>query len=101
MKISHGQIDGLLKAYTQQVQRKSGAAIPAAEARTLGVDKLTLSDRMRKIQMVRETIARTPDVRSDRVQELAKAVADGKYVVKSEDIAEKILGRVLADKLGE
>ena len=102
MKISHGQIDGLLKAYAQQAQRaKADAGAQPAETRTLGVDKLTLSDRMREIQMVREAVARTPDIRSERVQELSKAVADGKYEVKSEDIAGKMLGRALADKLGE
>lgn len=102
MKISQGQIDGLLKAYAQQAQRtKAGAASQQTETRTLGVDKLALSDRMREIQMVRDAVMRAPDVRSDKVQELAKTVADGKYNVKSEDVAEKMLGRSLADKIGE
>lgn len=102
MKISHGQIDGLLKAYAQQVQRaKAGPAGGAPEAQTLGVDKLTLSDRMREIQMVRDVLARTPDIRVERVQEIARAIADGTYSVRSEEVAEKMLARALADRIGE
>lgn len=101
MRISHGQVDNLLKAYSQQATQARAGATQAPSTQTLGADKVTLSDRAREIQMVQDVVSRTPDVRQDRIDAVVKAIADGKYSVKGEDIAERLLARVVADKLGE
>jgi negative regulator of flagellin synthesis FlgM len=101
MRIAHGQVDSLLKAYTHQVAQSRATAGQVAGAKPLGEDRLTISARARDVQLVQEAIAQVPDVRQERVDAIAQAIAAGKYDVKNDDIAERLLARVVADKLGE
>ncbi|MEW6723402.1 MAG: flagellar biosynthesis anti-sigma factor FlgM [Bacillota bacterium] len=99
MKISGNQIDRLLRIYAQQGTREnSSPAKTAGAAGQAPVDKVTLSERAREIQHFRELVSRLPEVRQEKVEEIMQAISDGRYQVSSADVAEKLLGRLLADK---
>ena len=44
-----------------------------------------------------EVLAATPEVRKDKIDMLKKAIADGTYVIKGNDIANKILRDLLLE----
>jgi flagellar biosynthesis anti-sigma factor FlgM len=56
-----------------------------------------ISDRAQEVQRITQLIKDLPDVREDRVQELKAQVENGTYNVSSEDIADLIIRRALAD----
>lgn len=97
MKISHGQIQSVIKAYARPAGRNSirdKKGPPAARE-----DQLVLSRVSREMRLAMETVARWPEIREDKVKEIQTALATGNYEVSGEQIAEKILGRALVDKL--
>lgn len=51
------------------------------------------------LDQVRNIVRETPDVRTDRIQECQDKVTQGKYVVDSNEVADKLLGRLFADRL--
>ena len=71
----------------QQSERalKSGAEQPES-------DRLDLSARSREISHLNELIQSTPDVRTDKVDQLRRELEGGTYNVKAEKIADKIIG---------
>lgn len=101
MKISPEQIKNLLQTYTRPSE---AAARPGVEGRSEtnrpsdAADKVDISDRARLVHKVRAELAKVPEVREERVRELQKAVEQGTYHVSSEEVAEKMLGRVLGDR---
>lgn len=48
---------------------------------------------------LRELVLKTPEVREDLVQKIKTALEKGEYQVSAEDVADKILGRMLIDRL--
>jgi negative regulator of flagellin synthesis FlgM len=56
-----------------------------------------ISDRAQEVQRITQLIKDLPDVREDRVRELKAQVENGTYNVSSEDIADLIIRRALAD----
>jgi negative regulator of flagellin synthesis FlgM len=104
MKISQKQIHDLLQTYSQQAPEKLGnetvAKREVAKDKASGpVDKVIVSDQAREVRKVKEAVAKLPEVRQERVEELKKQVAEGTYKPKAEDIAEKLLGRILGDRV--
>jgi len=103
MKISQKQIQDLLKTYSQRAPEKVGSEAASRKreaAKENGpVDKVIVSDQAREVRKVKEAIAKLPDVRSERVEGLKKQVAEGSYKPKAEDIAEKLIGRILGDRV--
>lgn len=98
MKISRGQIQNVIKAYSQQppsskpIKEKKGLP-PVKE------DQVVISQRAREMNLAREAATRAPEVREEKVEEIKNSLATGTYNVSGEEIAEKILGRALVDKL--
>lgn len=102
------EIDGknTLVALNPGVQRvDAGSAQPVrtrnngAEAGQSDSDRIELSVRSREVQHLDEMIRSTPDVRTDRVEQIKSALQDGTYNVKAEMIADKIIGGSILDDL--
>ncbi len=75
--------------------RNQGQAAPRS-------DRVTLSGRAKEIAMDRSAATKaTGGENADRLAGLAKAVADGTYRPGGLEIAGKMLGRAMADKLPE
>lgn len=100
MKLSRTEIEQVLQAL------QSEGPEPARPGRHLHV----VGERTRKrpapsardVDRVREIcgiIAAMPDVRPDRLSELMRAVEHGEYDPAAIEVAEKMLGRIMADKL--
>ncbi len=66
---------------------------PAQSAGSLasGSDRVELSSQSRDMKKIHDILAATPDIRTEKVTALKKAVTEGTYQVKSKDIAEKMI----------
>lgn len=60
-------------------------------------EQIVLSSKAKDIQKAHEVIRATPDVRVDKVNKIKQDIADGKYNVKTQDIADKLLKQILTD----
>lgn len=99
MIISSQQIQSLLKTYGQQTKNVAAArdrepAPPPKES-----DKMIISEEGRAFQLALKAAREAPEVREDKVAALKEALAQGTYKVSDADIAEKMLGRSLADRV--
>lgn len=79
----------------QQAEKspKSGES----EARASFEDRVEFSARSKEMQKIYEVLRSTPDVRSERIAELKREIEMGRYHVKSEALAEKMLKESLLD----
>jgi negative regulator of flagellin synthesis FlgM len=60
-------------------------------------DDVQISEYSREFFRIRQLVDAQPDVRLDRVNQLAKAIDSGTYDVKGEQIAEAIIEKNLID----
>ncbi len=98
MIISGKQIQSIMKVYTDQnkitqSQRPAGVA-PAGKK-----DEVILSTQAQEFGQIYQAIKAMPDVREDKVRELSARIAQGNYSVDAKEVAEKMLGRIMADRI--
>ena len=60
-------------------------------------DKVDLSAESKEMKKIHDVLAITPDVRTERVAEIKKLIETGKYEVKSEAIADKMIKEFLQE----
>jgi negative regulator of flagellin synthesis FlgM len=60
-------------------------------------DKVEISPQSRDLKKVHDILAQTPDIRSEKVAALKKAVAEGRYQVSAENIAAKMIQEILVE----
>lgn len=101
MMISHQQVARAAQAYLGEIdaQGRRGPA-GAATGGTGGADGVVISRRAQDVRRWTEALRSMPDGDEDRVARLASEVASGKYHPGAADIADQILARSLADRLG-
>jgi hypothetical protein len=96
LQISRSQIDQVLQALAD-AGHAPGAQKPRLRAIKAGDDEID-SSQARTAELC-EMIASLPEVRPERLAEVAASLASGKYDPTAVEIAEKLLGRALADRL--
>lgn len=97
MQISREQIQQVLFALAEAKKEAGGAKARLRPVRPAGGPGAGLSDE--KIREICRQIAAMPDTREDRLSEVMEALARGEYDPSAIDVAEKLLGRALADRL--
>ncbi|HXZ38108.1 MAG TPA: flagellar biosynthesis anti-sigma factor FlgM [Thermodesulfobacteriota bacterium] len=95
MKIQDMNNDGQsIRQITQGMKPPQSEKNPPASSVTspdAGSDRVELSPQSRDMKKIHEILATTPEMRTEKVAELKKAIADGSYRVNTEDIADKML----------
>ncbi|MEW6522473.1 MAG: flagellar biosynthesis anti-sigma factor FlgM [Bacillota bacterium] len=97
MIISRSQIGKAVQAYADQL-RGSPQAQPGPLPKP-GQDRVVLSAEASQLAEARRLLQSIPEVRTDRVREITRAMARGEYQVSAGDIAEKMIGRMLVDRI--
>jgi negative regulator of flagellin synthesis FlgM len=66
---------------------------PASSVSSLdaGADRVELSPQSRDMKKIHEILADTPEIRTEKVEALKKAITEGTYKVKAEDLADKMI----------
>ncbi|MBE3583470.1 MAG: flagellar biosynthesis anti-sigma factor FlgM [Limnochordaceae bacterium] len=102
MKISINQIASVYRLYRIE-QQTSHTTVQATREAGAPADQVTISKEAQHLrelhQKVQAQLASVPEIRSDRVAELRAALLKGTYQVPASAVAEKMLGRALADRL--
>ena len=62
-------------------------------------EKVTLSQKAKDIEAIREILRNTPDVREDRVALIKKKIESGEYSVKGKEVADQMLREFLLEDL--
>ena len=95
MKIQDMNNDGQsIRQITQEMKPPQAEKNPPASRISgpdAGSDRVELSPQSRDMKKIHEILATTPEVRTEKVEALKKAVAEGTYKVKTEDIADKMV----------
>ena len=102
MIISHNQLQAVLRAYSQSVQKtaqKDGDNKSVSGEKPLYEDQLSLSPQAQELQKIIEIAKNTPAAREEKVAQIRAQLAQGTYQIDSADLAEKMLARLLADEL--
>lgn len=55
-------------------------------------DKVSLSDASKDMKLAKEAVADAPDIRAEKVDPIKQKLADGKYKVNADKVAEKMIG---------
>lgn len=87
-----------MKVYTDQ-NKVSQTAKTKGTAPTSQKDEVILSSQAQEFGQIFQAIKAMPEVRQDKVQEIAGRIAQGDYSVDAREVAEKMVGRILADNL--
>ena len=88
---SRGKVTGKESAKMETVGGSSGAK------GTQGTEHIALSPKAKDIQKIHEAIKNSPDIRVDKVERVKTEIAEGRFHVNSEELAEKILKDVITD----
>lgn len=99
MQISNGQIDSIYRAVISQTRKQQADRTQKGESKPQGRDEAVISSRAADMAKFKEVLKSTPDVREDRISELAEQIKQGTYRPSASDIAEKMLLRDMADRL--
>ena len=102
MKISNEEVSRLLATTPQtRAAARANAASSVQADSDLSLASLAahvkISTDARDINLAKRAVEQVPDVRADRVAALKAQVENGTYKVSSEDIADLIIRRTLAD----
>ncbi len=60
-------------------------------------DRVDLSQESKEMKKIHTVLEATPDIRSDRVNEVKMEVDEGRYQVKSQEVADKMIRESLFD----
>ena len=94
MKISDNSVNVAQQAYAREAEATKPPEQLNTETQKIDAptDKVSLSANARDIQVAKNAVAATPEVREEVVQDVKKDVEAGTYQVDSEKIADKIVG---------
>ena len=97
MKISESNANYGRQLYMKEVSEatpaKQGEQAKGQE-RSTG-DKVTLSRDSRDMQIARDAVMNTPDIRTEKVEELRNEVKAGRYVVSADKVADKMIASAI------
>ena len=102
MKISENSVNLGQQAYARELESTKPpeqtkaeapkAEAPKAEAPKAVEDRVSLSANARDIQIAKNAVEATPEIREEAVQDLKKDVDAGTYKIDSDKIADKMVG---------
>jgi negative regulator of flagellin synthesis FlgM len=99
MQISNRQIDSVFRAVSTQLRTDKAERAGKGDKVAQSGDRATISNRATELNKFKEILAQMPDVRQDKLTDLAERIKSGQYNPPSEEVAQKMLLRGLADKL--
>lgn len=97
MIISSKQVQSILKVYSENKAAKS--ASPDKTTSVQRRDEVVLSSVAKEFGPMLQALKNMPDVREDKVKEISAKMQSGNYTIDGREVADKMIGRAMADKL--
>ena len=84
-----------IDAYNQisQIYSRNGRVKTMQAAPTSKTDKVEISSFGRDMQIAKQAVNNSPDVRAEKIAQLKQQIADGTYNVDADAFAEMLLGK--------
>lgn len=60
-------------------------------------DKVEISSQSRDLKKIQDILGQTPDIRSEKVAALKKAIEEGRYQVSAQNIAAKMVKEIIVE----
>lgn len=98
MIISRTQVQNLLKVYESNLGNSRTGKVEASQP-VMKKDDVSISDASKLKQKVMQAVNQSPDIRTDRVEEIKDKLASGTSEVSDDDIAQKMMERAIVDDL--
>lgn len=102
MKISNVEVDRVRQTHPLPDASERGIYGPGRDADVVGISpaaSVEVSAGAQEIQRVRKLVAETPDIRDDVVQSIKARIDSGSYKINSDDVADQMVRRALADRV--
>lgn len=99
MIISNSQVQTMLAQYLKQDSNISSTKKGESGNIGRGDGRNSVSHDVRAYSAAKEIIRDLPDIREERLANIQKQVTSGTYEITDEEVAEKMIGRSLVDKL--
>lgn len=98
MIISGKQIQNIMKIYAEQNKPVKNSKLQGSSP-TAKPDQVILSTQAQEFGHIYNALKAMPEAREDKVKEISERIAQGDYSVEAKEVAEKMLGRMLADRM--
>ena len=85
------------KAAGKESAKTDAASGSSGTKGTQGTENIALSSKAKDIQKAHEAVKNSSDIRVDKVERVKTEIAEGRFHVNSEELAEKILKDVITD----
>ncbi len=107
MKVSGTKSNGASKVGGSRPARTSGASVtnsPRVESASAtiskhGADEVEVSDSAATIELIKDLVGSTPDIRLDQVERISKKLRDGSYKINYEKVAEAFIREVILTEI--
>jgi len=99
MIISNNQIRSLIAMYANQDKKEAQSPGKGLKKFNEEAYQISVSSDAQAYMTAKEVISTLPEIREDRLANIRKQVQSGTYEVTDEEVAEKMIGRTLVDKL--
>ena len=98
LRVKNKAIQDRMKVAGKESAKKAGAASTSSGTKgTQGTEHIALSSKAKDIQKAHEAVKNSSDIRVDKVERVKAAIAEGRFHVGSQELAEKILKDVLTE----
>lgn len=101
MKIENHGNNAKIQPQPHHIQDAAERSQPkeSTPTRDAPADRVELSETAKTLQQARTLLAASPEVRTEKVEELKGAIRRGVYDVKGQEVAAKMVGQGLFDQL--
>ena len=90
------QVSNINSAYGVYTSEKVSVVKKTKNAKVADKDSFNLSNEAKDFNTIRAAIAKSPDIRLDKVNRIKEQIETGTYNVSSEDIANKLVDSYFA-----
>lgn len=105
MKISEIKPQADPTQYIDQTQKlkqlEKNQVSQSSEATNQQADRVDLSEQSKEMQKIYNVLQMTPEIRSERVDDVKKLIEENRYQVESKAVADKMIGESLFDRFLE
>lgn len=88
-----------IQATTTQINQKNKPDVSSSSLDT--ASKTTLSAKAKELQKIKKVYQETPDIREDKVKELAAKINSGTYKLDSDKITQGIVKEAIKDEISK
>ena len=97
LRVKNKTIQDRIKVTGKESAKMGASSGPSGAKGTQGAENIVLSSKAKDIQKAHEAVKNSSDIRVDKVERIKAEIAEGRFHVDSNELAEKILKDVITE----